>query len=77
MLSQKCRALTCLQRNSCIMGLTLCLCAVIFQLYDTDGDGFVTSDNVLTLLRQTAGKALLENQLQQARLLQALNLLLS
>ena len=44
---------------------TLSCCAVIFQLYDTDGDGFVTSNDVLALLRKTAGKALSENQLQQ------------
>jgi len=42
-------------------------CAVIFQLYDTDGDGYVTGDNMLSLLRMTAGKALSENQLQQVR----------
>ena len=39
---------------------------MIFQLYDTDGDGFVTSDNVLALLQKTAGKALSNTQLQQA-----------
>ena len=50
---------------------TLSCCAVIFQLYDTDGDGFVTSDDVLALLRKTAGKALSENQLQQVSLYDA------
>ncbi|CAL5222595.1 g4986 [Coccomyxa viridis] len=39
-------------------------CLVIFQLYDTDGDGYVTSQDVLSLLRKTAAKALSENQLQ-------------
>lgn len=53
-MSEECNALSC--------------CAVIFQLYDTDGDGFVTSDDVLALLRKTAGKALSENQLQQVSL---------
>ena len=43
-----------------------CAPAVIFQLYDTNGDGFITSDNVLALLQKTAGKALSNNQLQQA-----------
>lgn len=47
---------------------TLSCCAVIFQLYDTDGDSFVTSNDVLALLRKTAGKALSENQLQQVSL---------
>ena len=44
----------------------ICAPAVIFQLYDTDGDGFITSDNVLALLQKTAGKALSNTQLQQA-----------
>ncbi len=45
----------------------MCGCAVIFQLYDTDGDGYVTSQDVLSLLRKTAAKALSENQLQLVR----------
>lgn len=43
----------------------VCCAAVAFQLYDKDGDGFVSAKELLNVLRTIMGRALSDKQLEQ------------
>ena len=40
-------------------------CTVAFKLYDTDGDGYISSKELLAMLQLIMGKALPASQLEQ------------